>query len=154
MTDIEKVSKEYKEWEANQYGGLSMEERQELGAFYTPPELSVKMVEKFGAELKPGKTLLDPTCGAGGLLAAAIIMGRVNPQDCYGIEFEPKIVKICQDRLSKLGVPRENIRQGDALKPESYTMFFKDENGNYKSDCNELKTLSKGGGFLSKFGPK
>lgn len=53
--------------------------------------------------------------GAGGLLAAAIIAG-VDPKRCYGVEIDPAILKIAQNRLSKLGVPKENLVLGDATK--------------------------------------
>lgn len=74
------------------------------------------MLEKF--ESLSG-TILDPACGAGGLLAAAIIAGA-DPRKCYGIELDAKTALICRDRLAKLGVPQENIKNGDALDPKSY----------------------------------
>ena len=74
------------------------------------------MLEKFD---DLSGTILDPTCGAGGLLAAAIIAGA-DPIKCYGIELDPEIAKLCRDRLSKLGVPRANIKIGDALDPGAY----------------------------------
>ena len=74
------------------------------------------MLEKFN---DLSGTILDPTCGAGGLLAAAIIAGA-DPTKCYGIELDPEITKLCRDRLSKLGVPRSHIKQGNALDPSTY----------------------------------
>ena len=36
----------------------------------------------------------------------------------YGNEFDPSFVKLCKERLGKLGVPSYHIHQGDALKKE------------------------------------
>ena len=117
-SDSNGVKKEFEYWFNKQYGDKSLKERQALGAFYTPPELSVQMVEKLGVSI--GNTLLDPTVGAGGLLAAAIILGKVNPDDCYGIELDPETANIARNRLDELGVPPYNIRVGDALNRSSY----------------------------------
>lgn len=74
------------------------------------------MLEKFN---DLSGTILDPTCGAGGLLAAAIIAGA-DPTKCYGIELDRNVALLARDRLSKLGVPRANIKIGDALDPSAY----------------------------------
>ena len=54
----------------DQYGGLTKEERDELGAFYTPPELCIQMLEMYDCTLEEfaTKTILDPTCGSGNLM--------------------------------------------------------------------------------------
>lgn len=111
----QKIKDEYNSFKDIQYAGKTLEERKELDAFFTPPELTIKMIEKF--ESIENKTILDPTCGTGNLLAACIIAGA-NPEMIYGNEFDPSFVKLCQERLSKLGVPYYHIHQGDALKKE------------------------------------
>lgn len=111
----QKIKNEYNSFKDIQYAGKTLEERRELDAFFTPPELTIKMIEKF--ESIENKTILDPTCGTGNLLAACIIAG-VNPEMIYGNEFDPSFVKLCQERLGKLGVPSYHIHQGDALKKE------------------------------------
>ena len=73
------------------------------------------MIEKFNSI--ENKTILDPTCGTGNLLAGCIIAGA-DPTLCYGNEFDPTFMQLCRDRLEKLGVPKYNIHQGDALIPE------------------------------------
>ena len=75
------------------------------------------MFEKFDA-IKD-KDILDPTVGAGGLLAACILAGA-DPKRCYGIELDPEVLEIARKRLGKLGVPSSNLILGNALDPESY----------------------------------
>ena len=119
-----KIKDEFNHWIEIQYAGKNKEERQKFGQFFTPPELTIKMIEKF-SDLNGN--VLDPTVGCGGLLAACIISGA-NPRKCYGIELDKDIAIICRDRLAKLGVPRINIKIGDALKDESYNFDDKFEN--------------------------
>lgn len=87
-----------------------------LGAFFTPPELTIKMLEKF-KDLKG--SVLDPTCGAGNLLAAAIMAGA-DPKEVYGIELDTEILEIARNRLQLLEVPKINLHQGNALYKECY----------------------------------
>lgn len=112
----QKIIDEYNEWFNSQYGDKSLEERRKLGAFFTPPELTIKMIEKF--ETIEDKTILDPTCGTGNLLAACVIAGA-DPTKVYGNEYDGTFTKLCKERLMKLGVPEENIHQGDALNGEN-----------------------------------
>lgn len=111
------ICKEFDDWVAVQYAGKTKEERQKLGQFFTPPALSIKMIEKFDSVID--KDILDPTVGAGGLLVACILAGA-DPKRVYGIELDEQVLKVCRDRLSKFGVPTSNIKQGDALVGESY----------------------------------
>ena len=112
----ENIKKEFENWRNLMYGNKTLEERQDLGAFFTPPELTIKMLEKF--EDLEG-SILDPTCGAGNLLAAAIMAGA-NPKLIYGIELDPDILEIARSRLESLGVPKVNLHQGNALYEECY----------------------------------
>ena len=112
----QKIKTEYEDWFNKQYGDKSLEERRELGAFFTPPELTIKMIEQFDS-IK-NKTILDPTCGAGNLLAACIIAGA-DPNKTYGNEIDKNFVIICRNRLKTLGVPEDNIHQGDAMNPNA-----------------------------------
>ena len=128
----QKIQEEYDQWVNIQYGTKTKDERQKLGQFFTPPELSIQMLEKYD-DLTGN--ILDPTVGCGGLLAAAVIAGA-DPRKCFGIEFDPETVALCRKRLAKLGVPRTNIHVGDALIDESYNfeeapetlIYFKVEN--------------------------
>ena len=111
------IQSEFDAWQAQQYSGKDKKERQKLGQFFTPPILTIKMIEKF--DTIKDKDILDPTVGAGGLLAACILAGA-DPKRCYGIELDPEVLEIAKKRLGNLGVPSSNLMLGDALDPESY----------------------------------
>ena len=87
-----------------------------MGQFFTPPELTIQMIEKF--EDMEG-TIIDPTCGCGGLLVGCILAGA-DPKKIYGIEYDENILVLCRERLEKLGVPRDNIHLGNALNDDCY----------------------------------
>ena len=118
LTDeqINAIKDEYIKWKDMMYADNSLSRRKDFGQFFTPPELSIKMLEKF--ENTEG-TILDPCCGAGNLLAAAIKAG-FDPNKVYGIEIDEEILKIAHSRLMPLGVPKSNIHLGDALDSNSY----------------------------------
>ena len=121
LTDGQKkaIEKEYNEWKDKMYANKSLEERQDFGQFFTPPELTIRMLEKFDSL---DDDILDPTCGAGGLLAATIMAGA-DPKRCYGIELDAEVYKIAVERLGKLGVPEKNIICGDALDNKTYRLL-------------------------------
>ena len=112
-----KIQAEYDSWQAEQYASKDKKDRQAKGQFFTPPALTIKMIEKF--DTVKDKDILDPTVGAGGLLAACILAGA-DPKRCYGIEIDPEVLEIAKRRLGKLGVPSCNLILGDALDPKSY----------------------------------
>lgn len=113
------ITLEFNVWIEHQYAGKSLKERQEFGQFFTPPELTIQMIEKFD---NLDGTILDPTCGCGGLLAACILAGA-DPNKCYGIELDPDILELARERLGKLGVPKYNLHLGNALNDECYDNF-------------------------------
>ena len=119
------IESEFKQWTETQYAGKDKKERQKLGQFFTPPALTVKMLEKFDSV--KDKDILDPTVGAGGLLAACILAGA-DPKRCYGIEIDPEVLEIAKRRLGKLGVPSCNLILGDALDPKSYKKLGRSTN--------------------------
>ncbi len=123
------VEQEFSQWKDKMYADKTLAERQDLGQFFTPPELSIKMIEKF-TDLNG--TILDPTAGAGNLLAAAVMAGA-DPKLCYGNELDPEILDICRQRLEPLGVPQFNLHQGNALYRECLNDFS--ENYNYEKAC-------------------
>lgn len=136
------IENEYNGWVNKQYGDKTLKERQSMGQFFTPPELSIRMIEKY-SDLKG--TVLDP-CGGSGNLIAAMIMAGTKPKDAYYMELDPAIFKIGSERLAKLGVPKNNMHIGNALNPfcykfgEDYT--FKD--GKCMAFDDALLTVMKG----------
>lgn len=129
-TQKENIKREFESWRDLMYANKTLKERQDLGAFFTPPSLTVKMLEKF--EDLEG-SILDPTCGAGNLLAAAIMAGA-DPKLIYGIELDPEILEIARSRLESLGVPKINLHQGNALYEECYV---------FSDDYNYEKAVAK-----------
>ena len=111
-----KIQAEYDSWRDKLWAGKTKEERQKLGQFATPPQLTIKMLEKFDSL---EGNVLDPCLGAGNLIAAAIIAGA-DPSKCYGIELDEEVLGVARMRLAKLGVPPCNLILGDALDPKSY----------------------------------
>ena len=111
------IQAEYDAWQSKQYAGKDKKARQVKAQFFTPPILTIKMIEKFDSV--KDKDILDPTVGAGGLLAGCILAGA-DPKRCYGIELDPEVLEIAKKRLGKLGVPSSNLILGNALDPESY----------------------------------
>ena len=111
-----KIQAEYDSWKDKLWAGKTKEERQKLGQFATPPQLTIKMLEKFDSL---EGNILDPCLGAGNLIAAAIIAGA-DPNRIYGIEIDEEVLCVARMRLAKLGVPPRNLILGDALDPKSY----------------------------------
>ena len=118
----QKIKEEYTQWFDKQYANKTLEERQKLGAFFTPPELTIKMLEKFSNINAP---LVDPCAGSGNLLAAAIIAGA-DPKKIYYNEYDPEIFEIGKKRLMGLGVPEKNFVCSDALS-EVFWDFLRNE---------------------------
>ena len=126
----EAIINEFNQWKDKMYANKTLSERQDFGMFFTPPELTIKMLEKFQDLEGSG---LDPNCGAGGLLAAAIMAGA-DPKLIYGIELDTEILEIARNRLEVLGVPKVNLHQGNALYEECY---------NFSDDYDYEKAVAK-----------
>ena len=144
------IEDEYNAFVDQQYAGKSLAERQALGAFITPPELTKQMLDKLG-DLKEDETLLDPCLGAGGLLAAAIVTGKVKPENCYGIEIDEDILKIAKKRLGLLGVPEKNLHHGSALNKDCY-VFDNGEEYSYDIDTDTVTFGKPRSKSMPKFG--
>ena len=111
-----KIQAEYDSWKDKLWAGKDKAARAKLGQFATPPQLTIKMLEKFDSL---EGNVLDPCLGAGNLIAAAIIAGA-DPNKCYGIELDPTVLKVCRRRLLKYGVPPWHLKEGNALESASY----------------------------------
>lgn len=117
-----KIREEYENWFEGQYGNTTKEERKRLGAVYTPPDITIKMIEMFNCEDLKNKKILDPSCGSGNLLTACIIAGA-TPEMVYGNEVQEEMVDLCRRRLAKYGVPKNNIHRGDATDEYCLSVF-------------------------------
>lgn len=113
----ERIRSEYQCWLEQQYAGKSKEQRKKFAQFFTPPEIAIRMLEKFDTVVD--KNILDPACGCGNLLSSVVLAGA-DPQRVYGIEIDESIAAVARERLARLGVPPEHIKTGDALDAESY----------------------------------
>ena len=112
----QRITDDYESFKEKMYGKLTDKERKALGAFYTPPNLVIRMIEKF--EDLEGD-ICDPCIGSGNLIVGCIIAGA-DPKKCYGIEFDAGQAELCRNRLEKYGVPRENIVTGDCLDNKTW----------------------------------
>ena len=112
-----KIQAEYDSWKDKMWPDMDKKTRQKLGQFHTPPQLTIRMIEKFDS-IKD-KDILDPCLGAGNLIAACILAGA-DPKRCYGIELDEATLAIARERLCILGVPEKNLHLGNALDPKSY----------------------------------
>lgn len=128
--------------EENKYSDYTLtyigtkKEAQKLGAFYTPPSLGKKMVDKVSQSLV-GKTCLDNCCGYGNLVLVMLDKKVEQGEDptqalseVYGNEFDRKNLEICIRNLRIWAdkhkakwdedMIRSHFHQGDALKDEAY----------------------------------
>jgi hypothetical protein len=123
------IRKEYEEFKELMYAGKSLKERQELDQFFTPPEISIRLIEEL-SDLSGN--VLDPTSGSGNLLAAALIAGA-DSDKVFGNEYDETMIKLCRERLNKvcdmIGKPHIKdwqIHQGNALHKFALTYFDED----------------------------
>ena len=131
------IRKEYEEFKESMYANKSLKERQELDQFFTPPEVSIKLIEEL-SDLSGN--VLDPTSGSGNLLAAALIAGA-DSDKVFGNEYDATMVKLCRERLNKvcdmLGKPHIQdwqIHQGNALQARCLIEFGKEYDTNYNPE--------------------
>ena len=132
----QQIIDEYNHFKDEMYAGKSLEERKALDQFFTPPEITIPMIEKFNDI--HGKTILDPTSGSGNLLAACLIAGA-DADKVFGNDYDGDMVLICRQRLkalckqlNKLGFRDYQIHQGNALQCLCLTDFSK----KYKDEYN------------------
>lgn len=107
------------DYSKKQYSHLTKEDQQRLGAFYTPPELVIQMIEKFD-DLEG--TICDPAAGVGNLLVGCILAGA-EPQNIYAIEYDYDTFQVLKKRLVHHGVPEYHIVLGDATDPVTWEIL-------------------------------
>lgn len=134
----QQIIDEYNSFRDSMYAGKSLEERKELDQFFTPPEITIPMIEKFKDESLENKTILDPTSGSGNLLAACLIAGA-DADKVFGNDYDGDMVQVCRKRLSKLckqlgkkGFRDWQIHQGNALQKLPLTDFSPSYEKNYQ----------------------
>ena len=120
-----KIREEYEQWKSKTYGDLNDKQRKELGAFHTPPELTIRMIEKLTTL---DDDVIDPTAGSGNLIVGCILAGA-DPKRCYANELDPSIYRVLVERLTGLGVPKENITMMDVLSDE-FAIYLRKLQGN------------------------
>ena len=89
-------------------------ERQNKGQFFTPAELTIKMIEKFKSL---DGCFIDP-CGGNGNLLVGLISAGVSPECIYYNELDSNEFEAGKKRLMEYGVPIENMTNFDALSDE------------------------------------
>ena len=119
---------------------LDKTKRDELGQFYTPGKICIKMIEKFKWETLSGKNILDPTVGSGNLLIACLIAGA-DSDKVFGNEYDADIIPTCRNRINKacdiLGKPHIQdwqIHQGNALQARCLIEFGEEYDNNYNPE--------------------
>lgn len=128
------ISLEFETFVDSMYAGKTKKERQELDQFFTPADLTIKMLEALDCTYEEflDSDIIDPTSGSGNLLAAALIIG-VDSDKVFGNEYDETMIKLCRERLNKvcdiLGKPHIKdwqIHQGNALHKFALTYFDED----------------------------
>ena len=142
--EVENFKKNLVETEGiNEYGLKEGEsgDRDKLGQFFTPPELCIQMLEMYDCTLEEfaTKTILDPTCGSGNLIMAALIAGMsINkdyPKNVFGNELSLKPLELCRKRFTRYckthGMEsydkdfwKYHLHLGNALNPDCLNKDF------------------------------
>lgn len=92
--------------------------KQQLGAFFTPPDVASLIAALSG--LREGTRVLEPACGAGGMVLAYARQMReagLDPDTCTYVlnDIDPMAVALAGVNLSAHGLTRVQLRVGDAL---------------------------------------
>ena len=146
-----KIKKEFEDFKHKMYDGKTLEERKKLDQFFTPPQVSIPLLENL--ETVKGIDILDPTSGSGNLLAAALIAGA-DPQRVFGNDYDAAMVKLCRERIRTIPDRLEEIdkefanslkaklkdfndwqiHQGNALQARCLIEFGKEYDNNYNPE--------------------
>ena len=121
-----------KEFMSDLYEGLDEQTRIELGQFYTPAKVCIKMIELYKTDTFTGKLILDPCCGSGNLLIAMLIAGA-DSDKIYGNELDHRAVRLARKRinracdiLNKPHIKSYQIHKGNALDKFCLSYFEED----------------------------
>lgn len=97
------------------------------GRFYTPPDLAAVLVRRAFAVPRPEGLIVDPGCGAGALLAAAvreIVAGAPTPEDALttiaksvrGVDTDGSAAAICELAI-RVGLLPAWVQASDEARP-------------------------------------
>ena len=145
------ISLEFETFVDSMYAGKTKEERQELDQFFTPADLTIKMLEALDCTYEEflDSDIIDPTSGSGNLLAAALIIGA-DPHRVFGNEYDATMVKACRERLNKVcdllnkpHIKDWQIHQGNALHRFAITYFGEDYEEMYFDGCTQKAARNK-----------
>ena len=147
------IRSEFETFVESMYAGKAKKERQELDQFFTPADLTIKMLEALDCTYEEflDSDIIDPTSGSGNLLAAALIIGA-DSQRVFGNEYDATRVKLCREHLNKvcdmLGKPHIQdwqIHQGNALIPDCLTEFGPEYDNTILKELLKRRNGLKGG---------
>ena len=145
------ISLEFETFVDSMYAGKTKKERQELDQFFTPADLTIKMLEALDCTYEEflDSDIIDPTSGSGNLLAAALIIGA-DPHRVFGNEYDATMVKACRERLNKVcdllnkpHIKDWQIHQGNALHRFAITYFGEDYEEMYFDGCTQKAARNK-----------
>ena len=145
------IKKEFKNIKHKRYDVKTIEESKELDQFFTPPQVSIPLLENL--ETVKDIDILDPTSGSGNLLAAALIAGA-DPQRVFGNDYDAAMVKLCRERIRTIPDRLEEIdkefanslkaklkdfndrqiHQGNALQARCLIEFGEEYDNNYNPE--------------------
>lgn len=109
----------------------------ERGQYFTPRPLVELMADL--AEVRAGERVLDPACGSGSFLAAALGRGA----DVDGLEVDPELVALCQLNLAMLGANPRAVRRADLFRaPVEETWDVILANPPFSVDITEAEVLA------------
>ena len=156
------IKKEFEEFKHKMYDGKTLEERKKLDQFFTPPQVSIPLLENL--ETVKDIDILDPTSGSGNLLAAALIAGA-DPTKIFGNDYDATMVKLCRERIRTIPDRLEEIdkefanslkaklkdfndwqiHQGNALIPDCLTEFGPEYDNTILKELLKRRNSLKGG---------
>jgi hypothetical protein len=160
---LNQITEEYNSWVDSQYANNDKNKRKELGQFYTPPTLIMRLLDKFGynSDDFKNKKIIDPTSGAGGLLIGCYYAGA-NIENLYGIELDKNILEnVCWKRLDRIidndiehnwsdekkkqlkDLIRKHIHWGNALDKRCYSFDDDEKSEEYTEWVKEQDNIEK-----------
>jgi predicted RNA methylase len=87
--------------------------RRAHGQFFTPTPVVACCYDLLAGELAPGARIVDPACGDGAFLRAALERGLAPPEHLHGCDIDPALVALLQTE----GLAR--VALADGLDPDS-----------------------------------